>query len=98
MRPTNPLFQELEEEIQMKSSETFQNYADSLKIRIVFVLRAQSSRGVIQIFCIECYVVIFVSIDKVNAERVVYYRERASNMYPVLYYSISWTLAEVHKN
>lgn len=34
---------------------------------------------------------------QVNAERVVYYRERASNMYPVLFYSLSWTLAEVHK-
>jgi hypothetical protein len=34
---------------------------------------------------------------QVNAERVVYYRERASNMYPVFFYSLSWTLAEVHK-
>nr|XP_024402508.1 pleiotropic drug resistance protein 1-like isoform X1 [Physcomitrium patens]XP_024402509.1 pleiotropic drug resistance protein 1-like isoform X1 [Physcomitrium patens]XP_024402510.1 pleiotropic drug resistance protein 1-like isoform X1 [Physcomitrium patens]XP_024402511.1 pleiotropic drug resistance protein 1-like isoform X1 [Physcomitrium patens]XP_024402512.1 pleiotropic drug resistance protein 1-like isoform X1 [Physcomitrium patens]XP_024402513.1 pleiotropic drug resistance protein 1-li len=34
-------------------------------------------------------------IPQVNAERVVYYRERASNMYPVLFYSMSWTLAEI---
>lgn len=48
-------------------------------------------------FKLELEAISSVSVaHKVNAERVVYYREKASNMYPVLFYSISWTLAEVH--
>ncbi|KAL2652756.1 hypothetical protein R1flu_020884 [Riccia fluitans] len=34
-------------------------------------------------------------IPQVNAERPVYYRERASNMYSLLLYNMSWTLAEI---
>ncbi|KAL3683081.1 hypothetical protein R1sor_001103 [Riccia sorocarpa] len=34
-------------------------------------------------------------IPQVNAERPVYYRERASNMYSLLLYNLSWTLAEI---